>query len=142
MFFSNHGNKKILAVLSIVIAALIVDASIGKISGLIGRGWAPSTQIVLFILTAVAYVARQYFLLGVVKQKGNQIINRVLFISKLHRLTTLAQYILIAIVVFVILQIVLSSYYYVLAIVVSITISCSLGVAMMAIVSPIKATFV
>jgi hypothetical protein len=135
LFFSNQGNKKILAVLSIVIAALIVDASIGKISGLIGRGWAPSTQIVLFILVAAAYVAGQYFVLGFVKQKGNQTINRVLFISKLHTLTTLAQYILIAIAGFVILQIVLASYYYVLAIVVAITISCSLAVAMMAILT-------
>jgi hypothetical protein len=134
-FSSNYGNKKILAVLGIVIAALIVDAAIGKISGVVGRGWAPNTQIVLFILIAVAYVIGQYFVLGFVKQKGNQIINKVSLINKMHRLTTLVQHIFIAIVVFVILQIVLASSYYTVAIVLTITISCSLGVAMMAILT-------
>jgi hypothetical protein len=122
-------------VLSIVIAALIVDTSVGKISGVVGRGWAPSTQIVLFILIAIAYVAGQYFVLGFVKQKGNQIINKVSFVSKVHRLTILLQYTLIAIVVFVILQIILASYYQTLAIVPAITISCSLGIAMMVILT-------
>jgi hypothetical protein len=132
LFFpSNHENKKILAVLSIVIAALILDASIGKISGVIGRGWAPSTQIVLFILIAVAYGTGQYFLLGFVKRKANQIINKVSFISKMNIVTTLIQYILIAIPVFVILQIVFTSSYYTLAVVLPITISCSLAIAMM-----------
>lgn len=134
-FSSNYGNKKILIVLSIVIAALIVDISIGKISGVVGRGWAPSTQIVLFILTAVAYVAGQYFVLRFVKQKGNQIINKVSFVSKVHRLTILLQYTLIAIIGFVILQIILASYYQTLAIVLAITISCSLGIAMMVILT-------
>jgi hypothetical protein len=132
---SNYGNKKIFVVLSIVIAALIVDTSIGKISGLIGREWAPSTQIVLFILIAVTYVAGQYFVLGFVKQKGNQIINKVSFVSKVHRLAILLQYTLIAIVVFVILQIIAASYYHTVAVVSAITISCSLGVSMMVVLT-------
>jgi hypothetical protein len=134
-FNSNSGNKKLLVVICIVIAALIVDTSFGKIFGLIEKEWAPREGVVLFILVATAYVLGQYIILDYVKKKGSQIIQKVSFVRKMFKITKLVQHILTAITVFVILQIVLSSYYYTAALTPAITISCSLGATMMVILA-------
>lgn len=135
VLFSKYGSKTILVVLGILIAALIIDTSIAKLSGLIGREWASMEGVVLFILIGAAFVVGQYIVSSFVNQKAEQPIGKASFVSKIHRLTALVQHTLTAIIALVILQIVGASYYQTITLIVAVTISCSLGVAVMAILA-------
>jgi MFS family permease len=125
------NKRKISLLLSIVVPLLIVDTSIGKIADLIDKEWILTWGFVLFVFMAAICGLGQYFIGSFVKLKSNEIRNKVSYINIIHKVTMPVQYTLHGIFIFVILQIVLTSYYYTAALTVATTISCSLALAIM-----------
>ena len=68
--------------------------------------------IALFILIAASYVAGQYFILQFIKEKTKDIRSKSIQLNTTHRIVTVVQYTLIAIFVFVILEILITKQYH------------------------------
>ncbi|MGA7543854.1 MAG: hypothetical protein WBW34_12400, partial [Nitrososphaeraceae archaeon] len=104
-----NSSRKFLVIISIVISSLIIDISLGNVSDIINvsTSWGFSA----FIGIAVVYAVGQYLILEFVKQKSKRIRMKSPH-NKLSTIVTLVQYILTAIIVFIILQIFVNYYYY------------------------------
>lgn len=105
-----YTSTKFLTIISIVMSALIVDISLSNVSDLINIStwWGITT----FISIAIAYAIGQYFILQFVKQKSKTIRMKSRHFNKLSTMITIIQYILTAVIVLVVLQILVNSYYY------------------------------
>jgi signal transduction histidine kinase len=130
---SGHSNRIFFVTVSIVVCSLIIDISLSNISDLISvsTGWGFSA----FIAIAFAYVVGQYFILEFVKQKSRMIRAKSPYINKLSTIITIVQYILTATIVFVILQILVNSYYYTSILIWSSSISHTIATIIMVILA-------
>jgi hypothetical protein len=118
----------LLLLVSAMVTVLIIDISILKISDL-GR-WEFVNEwqsIILFTLMSFTFVVVQYFILRFIKSATNKelriVIQKKLGLSAFHKVISVVQYMLTAILALVILQIVLYSYYNSIAITAATTIS-------------------
>ena len=118
----------------ILITILVVDTSLSKVSDLLGKrsylGWSTSVYIVLTVAFAVA----QVFLLRFTKKKIMDLgINKMPHLKLLHSMVTVTQYILIAIILFLSYQLIVTSHYntVILAIVTTISLALALFVLTM-----------
>src|SRR5918993_4205415 len=107
---AGYSTRKFLIVISIVVSSLIIDSSLSNISDIIrvSTNWGFSA----FISVAIVYAIGQYLVLEFVKQRSMGIRSKSPYFNKLSTVVTIVQYVLTAIIVFVILQIFLNSYYY------------------------------
>lgn len=111
LFSTILNNKKFLIVISIVIVALTIDTSISRIYIVSGQSFL-SWRIVIFLVIATVYAIGQYLVLGLVKQKSKEIRSRKQFhLDAIHKVVTIVQYILTAIIIFIIFQILVTSRY-------------------------------
>ncbi|MFZ0697686.1 MAG: hypothetical protein WAM88_11170, partial [Nitrososphaeraceae archaeon] len=106
---TGYRSRKFLVIISIVISALIIDISLSNISDMISvsTNWG----FAAFIAIAIVYAAGQYLILDFVKQKSKNIRFRSPHFNRLHTIMTIVQYVLTAIIVFIILQMFVYSYY-------------------------------
>ena len=106
---TGYSSRKFLVIISIVISALIIDISLSNISDMISvsTNWG----FAAFIAIAIVYAAGQYLILDFVKQKSKNIRFRSPHFNRLHTIMTIVQYVLTAIIVFIILQMFVYSYY-------------------------------
>jgi hypothetical protein len=118
----------------ILITILVVDTSLSKVSDLLGKrsylGWSTSVYMVL----TAAFAAAQVFLLRFTKKKIMDLgINKVPHLKLLHSMVTVTQYILIAIILFLSYQLIVTSHYntVILAIVTTISLALALFVLTM-----------
>ena len=97
----SRNNKIIFFTFSVVIVALIVDTSIIKISDLVGS---PQNGLPAFVIIATAYAIAQYIILKFIKTKSNEIRSKEkgLHLNVIHKIVTTVQYLLTAILIFVI----------------------------------------
>jgi hypothetical protein len=107
---TGYNSRKFLVVISIVVSSLIIDISLSNISDLISVS--TSWGFVAFIAIAIVYAVGQYLILDFVKQKSKSIRLKSPHFNKLSTIITIVQYVLAAIIVFIILQIFVNSYYY------------------------------
>jgi MFS family permease len=107
---AGYSTRKFFIIISIVVSSLIIDSSLSNISDIISvsTSWGFSA----FIAVVIAYAVGQYLVLEFVKQRSMGIRSKSLHFNRLSIVVTIVQYVLIAIIVFVILQIFLNSYYY------------------------------
>ena len=107
---TRYNSRKFLVVISIVVSSLIIDISLSNISDLISVStiWG----FVAFIAIAIIYAVGQYLILDFVKQKSKSIRLKSRHFNKLTTIMTIVQYVLTAIIVFIILQVFVNSYYY------------------------------
>ena len=118
--------------MSIIIAALIVDTSFIRIYPFIVSQPLSSWRIVLFSIIAIMYVIGQYFILEFVKKKSKEIkTKKELNLEILHKSVTVAQYVLTAILVIVILQMFATSRYNIVMLTAATSISYALAIIMM-----------
>jgi hypothetical protein len=120
-------------VVFVIIAALVVDTSLIKISDFFIRTPEISTFMIgVFVAIGIIYVIGQSILLKIVKLKSNEPGNPPdLYIRYMHKLVIIVQYILIVILVFVILEILLTSYYSTIVLILATAISYALAITMM-----------
>src|ERR671931_1212082 len=107
---TGNNSRKFLVIILIVVSSLIIDISLSNISDLIRVStiWG----FVAFITIAIVYAVGQYLILDFVKQKSKSIRLKSPHFNKLSTIMTIVQSVLAAIIVFIILQIFVNSYYY------------------------------
>ena len=111
-FISKFGSRSVFIVIPFMIIAVIIDTSIIKISGFTTDRISPSLGIAIFTVMAVVYTVGQYLILGFVKSKINEIIsNKQLHLNVIHKVVSITQYAVIAILVSIILQMIITSGY-------------------------------
>ena len=132
----NNTNTLFVIFTIIVIAVLIADTALSKVSDILGKrsylGW----STVVYISLNCAFVVSQVFLLRFAKKKITQLgINKVPHLKLLHSMVTITQYLLVAIIIFLNYQIIVTSHYNVVVIEVATTISDSLALFVLAVLS-------
>ena len=105
-----------------------IDATIGNLADIFRDFTVSFWGVALFVGFSITYGFGQYFLLNIVKAKNKeQDIKRTHF-KMLEKTVTAVQYILIAIIVFVVLQIIFTSQYYTAVLNIAVTISAGFAV--------------
>ena len=107
---TEYNSRKFLVVISIVVSFLMIDISLSNVSDIISVS--NSWGFAAFISIAIVYAVGQYLILEFVKQKSKRIRMKSPHFNKLGTIMTIIQYVLTAIIVFIILQIFVNSYYY------------------------------
>jgi zinc-binding dehydrogenase len=109
-----YSNKLAFIVVSIIICALVVDTSIIKVYYLNVQQLSSSiSSVIMFIIISSIYMVGQYFVLGYLNKKSREVgdYNKKLRIKALHKALAIVQYVLIAINIFVIVQMFIISRY-------------------------------
>lgn len=118
----------VLAILSILVAASIIDTSIIKLSVFTG-GLTSVWNIIVFSLLVVIYTIEQYFILHFMKTRIE--ISKIPTVSTIHKIVSAVQYLLISVFIIIILQMILTSSYNLLLLELMVCISCGLSVALL-----------
>ena len=131
MWTPAYSNMKIFVLFLVLIVVQAIDAMIGNLADIF-RDFAVSFWgIALFVGFSIIYGFVQYFLLNIVKAKNKeQEIKRSHF-KMLEKAVTAVQYILIAIMVSIVLQIIFTSQYYTGTLNIAVTISAGFAVYML-----------
>src|ERR687892_22523 len=128
------SNKIIFIVCLIVVIALIVDASMARISDLFSPNLSRTSGIMaVFILISIAYFVGQFMILSFVRYKSKEIHSQAnMKFHRTYKFTMAVQITLSIILLFVILQLVAMSYYFSIALIATTATSYALAIAMMA----------
>jgi hypothetical protein len=105
------GISKISLIIYILIGVLSVDTVINQISNLPGVRLSSSLGITVFLMMSITAIICQLFVVRFVGKKSISIRNRVTSIRRMHKAVSIAQYSIIIIFIFVILQIILTEPY-------------------------------
>lgn len=124
-----YNNSAFSAVIFVVICSLITDISLSNISDVIivSTSWG----FAAFIAITIVYAVGQYFILEFLKR----IKMKSPYFNKLSTTVTIVQFVLIAIIVFIILQMFVNSYYYSYMLIWSSSISYATASILMAILA-------
>lgn len=95
---------------SILTGFLIIDVLLSNLS--LVMNLTSFWYIVIFVIITAVYVTTQYFLLGFVKNESQHIKSRSPMFNILTKTLTSAQYVMIGILISILFQIIVMSYYY------------------------------
>src|SRR5918992_809758 len=126
------SDKKLLILMSVVVVIFMVDSQIGYIADFISERLATNEGIALFIGIAVVFAAGGILILEYVKTKTKESHARALHLRATHIGVTIAQYVLIAIIAFVIAQILLTTQYNTVTLAIALSISYGLWIIILA----------
>jgi len=134
-FTQKYSGKQIFIIVSIVIVALLLDTTIIRVSDLTLRSTS-SWPIGLFTVIAGISLVGQNLVLRFIKQKIDESIaaQKSLRLNSLYKGAIIVHYVLAAILVFVILQMLIISHYNVVLLITAITISYVFAIIMMVII--------
>jgi hypothetical protein len=132
---SRIGGKKLLILMSILVVIFMVDSQIGYIADFIPDRLATNEGIALFIGIAVVFAIGGILTLQYVKTKTKESHARALHLRATHIGVTIAQYVLIAIIAFVIAQILLTTQYNTVLLSATLSISYGLWIITLALLS-------
>jgi signal transduction histidine kinase len=111
----------------------MIDISLSNISDIVSVS--NSWGFAAFIAIAIVYAVGQYLILEFVKQKSKRIRMKSPHFNKLSTIMTIIQYVLTAIIVFIILQIFVNSYYYTSVLTLGSSISYAIAIIIMVILA-------
>jgi hypothetical protein len=129
------GDKKLLILVSILVVTFMVDSQIGYIADFIPERLVTNEGITLFIGIAVVFAIGGILTLEYVKTKTKEGRARALHLHATHIGVTIAQYVLIAIIAFVIAQILVTAQYNTVMIAAALSISYGLWIITLALLS-------
>jgi hypothetical protein len=132
---SRFSDKKLLLLMSILVVTFLVDSQIGYIADFIPDRLVTNEGIALFIGIAVVFAIGGILTLQYVKTKTKESRARALHLHATHTGVTIAQYVLIAIIGFVIAQILVTAQYNTVMIAAALSISYGLWIIMLALLS-------
>src|ERR687896_1067844 len=132
---SAFSDNKLLPLVSILVVTFIVDSQIGYIADFIPERLATNEGIALFIGIAVVFAIGGILILQYVKTKTKESHARALHLRAIHIGVTIAQYVLIAIIAFVIAQILLTAQYNTVTLAIALSISYGLWIIILALLS-------
>jgi hypothetical protein len=132
---SRIGGKKLLTLMSILVVTFMVDSNIGYIADFIPERLVTNKGIALFIGIAVVFAVGGILILQYVKTKTKESRARALHLHASQIGVTIAQYVLIAIIAFVIAQILVTRQYNTVMIAAALSISYGLWIITLALLS-------
>ena len=133
---SKLSNRFVFIVVSLIIIAIIVDTSIIKISGFTRDRPSPSVDIIIFTFMVLVYTVGQYLILGFVKRKINESISgEQRYLNIIYKVVSIIQYVLIAILVSIILQMIITSGYDILLVKLVICISYIISIIVLGLIA-------
>jgi MFS family permease len=130
-----NKNERTLILASVIISALIVDMTLSTFSDILQRQLATVLGILLFIIIIVAIFVGQYSLYGFVNRVTREVRPKILYFSKITSHLVIVQYVITSILLFMILQIVITSSYHVGLIIAATSISYTLATIIMTLLS-------
>jgi len=128
LFLQAYENKKFFVIFLVFYIALLTDVSIGNTADIIVEYATSIWGITLFVIIVIIYGIGQLVILEMVKIKSKA---SPLQSNNINRTVSIIQYILIAIMAFVTLQIISSSFYYTKLLVAAVALSYGLGAFIM-----------
>jgi hypothetical protein len=128
-----YDHRKLFAVFLVLIAAQITDLTFGNLADVMKDFAVSFWGVVIFITVAAICGFGQFFILASVRAKNREIKIKKANLSKLEVAVIVAQYLLIAISVFLVLQIILYSQYYSFLLILGTAISYGLAAILMGI---------
>jgi hypothetical protein len=134
---SKYNSKIILVIMCVLVAALLTDISIIKISEISANELDSSSGIVIFTFILAIYVIGQYFILEFVKHNSRESRTKEgeSHLDIIHKMVTITQYVLTALLIFVVVEMVMISYYNVATLIVSVSLSYTLVVVIMSLLA-------
>lgn len=107
-----YNNKRFTLTMYVILAVLIVDISINNVIGAGSIEFPTGQGIVVFTILGAIYLIGQYFVLGFLNQKSKNIAYKSSYVSLLHKVMTVVQFVFVAFLLFIVLQIFVDSYYF------------------------------
>ena len=104
---SRFDGRKLLVIMTILAVALTVESQIGIIADFIPEQLASNQGIAAFIGIWAIFIAMQYYILEFVKYNNKNSRARTPYLHLLHKILTVAQFLLAGIIALVILQVLL-----------------------------------
>lgn len=124
------SNKQFLIIMIIVIATIIADTAVLRVSVFLTSQLYRSLTIGIFVLVSIVLLAFQYLILGHIQSKMKQIeVEETHALAAIRSSIIIGQYAIFAILAILILQIVMSSYFNTALLTVAVTVSYSLSIA-------------
>ena len=104
---SRFDGRKLLVIMTILAVALTVESQIGIIADFIPEQLASNQGIAVFIGIWAIFIAMQYYILEFVKYNNKYSRARTPYLHLIHKILTVAQFLLAGIIALVILQVLL-----------------------------------
>lgn len=130
LYLKFDGYKKLFTLMLVVIITITIDSQIGYIADFIPEQLSSSTGISIFIVIAAIFVISQYLILAYIKQSNKENRDRAphLHLHLLQAGVSISQYVLAALVVLVILQILIMREYNIITLYITYAISYGLWI--------------
>jgi len=129
------SDKKLFALMLTVIVTLTVESQIGYVADFIPEQLSSGMGITVFIVIAAVFVVTQYIILGYVRQLNKETKDRISHLQLLQIGVSIGQYILLAVIALVILQILLIHEYSILSLYITYAISYGLWLVILALLA-------
>jgi hypothetical protein len=129
------SDKKLFALMLTVIVTLTVESQIGYVADFIPEQLSSGMGITVFIVIAAVFVVTQYVILGYVRQLNKETKDRISHLQLLQTGVSIGQYILLAVIALVILQILLIHEYSILSLYITYAISYGLWLVILALLA-------
>jgi hypothetical protein len=129
------SDKKLFALMLTVIVTLTVESQIGYVADFIPEQLSSGMGITVFIVIAAVFVVTQYIILGYVRQLNKETKDRISHLQLLQTGVSIGQYILLAVIALVILQILLIHEYSILSLYITYAISYGLWLVILALLA-------
>jgi hypothetical protein len=107
-----NNSRTILVIFCIMVAVLIPDIMINYVSDFIVPILISSWSIFFFVIICAVYSVGQYFILRFVSENSREIRAKDRYFNMIHLIVTVAQYSLVAIMIFIVLEILITSKYH------------------------------
>lgn len=133
---TNLSRKKISILIAVIIVALSIDMAVSTFSDILKQELISTLGLASFVSIIVTiYGVGQYLLLGFLKHLSRGVRSKASYFDVLYKTLTIAQYLIAGILFVVIIQIVLSSHYYIISTIAATTISYGMACIVMSLVS-------
>ena len=108
---SRFDSENLLILMGFVIITILVDSEIGVIADFIPEQISSSVGLAAFIGIAILFAATQHFILSYIKQSNKEARPKAFNLDLAFWIVSIAQYILVVILAYVILQIIIAQQY-------------------------------
>lgn len=123
--------RKLLILFSIAVVTILIDSEFAVVSDFIPEIISSTLGISLFVCIAIIFATTSFFILSYVKQIGKESGAKFLNLNQTHKLVTAVQYILVAIIAFVVLQTLVTLQYNTVTLAITLSISYGLWIVIM-----------
>lgn len=107
-----NNSRTILIIFCVVMAFLIPDIMINYVSDFIVPILISSWSIFFFVIICAVYSVGSYFVLRFVSENSREVRAKDRYFNMIHLIVSIAQYLLVAITIYIVLEIVITSQYH------------------------------